>query len=137
MKDVFELSHLHITQYHSHDNHRQQTGFMGEKIRQNKDSQYSGQGKYIQQVIGYHRAFDRIVEGIGSSETNRCTNKNNLDKFKQGLFGIFIPGTHTDKLKNQYRYQGANWISKEENIINPYFGDMMLTCGSVEEIINN
>jgi len=32
--------------------------------------------------------------------------------------------------------QGANWISKEENIINPYFGDMMLTCGSVEEIIN-
>lgn len=31
--------------------------------------------------------------------------------------------------------QGANWISKEENIINPYFGDMMLTCGSVEEVI--
>ena len=32
--------------------------------------------------------------------------------------------------------KGANWISREKNIINPYFGDMMLTCGSVEEIIN-
>tara|TARA_R110001599_G_scaffold19503_3_gene74638 strand:- start:1177 stop:2955 length:1779 start_codon:yes stop_codon:yes gene_type:complete len=31
--------------------------------------------------------------------------------------------------------QGATWISKDENIINPYFGDMMLTCGSVESVI--
>jgi Cu(I)/Ag(I) efflux system membrane fusion protein len=31
--------------------------------------------------------------------------------------------------------QGANWISKDENIVNPYFGDMMLTCGSVEEVL--
>lgn len=31
--------------------------------------------------------------------------------------------------------QGATWISKEENIVNPYFGDVMLTCGNVESII--
>ncbi len=31
--------------------------------------------------------------------------------------------------------QGATWISKEENIVNPYFGDVMLTCGNVETII--
>lgn len=33
--------------------------------------------------------------------------------------------------------QGANWLSLNENIINPYFGDMMLTCGNVEQILNN
>jgi len=33
--------------------------------------------------------------------------------------------------------QGANWISLTENIINPYFGDVMLTCGYTEETINN
>jgi Cu(I)/Ag(I) efflux system membrane fusion protein len=31
--------------------------------------------------------------------------------------------------------KGANWISLEENIVNPYFGDAMLTCGSVESVI--
>jgi Cu(I)/Ag(I) efflux system membrane fusion protein len=31
--------------------------------------------------------------------------------------------------------KGATWISKDKNIINPYFGDKMLTCGSVESVI--
>ena len=26
---------------------------------------------------------------------------------------------------------GANWLSDEEQIRNPYYGDLMLTCGSV------
>lgn len=29
----------------------------------------------------------------------------------------------------------ADWLSKEENILNPYFGSKMLTCGSVIEKI--
>ena len=32
--------------------------------------------------------------------------------------------------------QGANWLSQSEEIRNPYYGNMMLTCGEVEEIIN-
>lgn len=31
--------------------------------------------------------------------------------------------------------QGANWLSLESDILNPYFGDAMLTCGSVEEVL--
>ena len=27
----------------------------------------------------------------------------------------------------------ADWLSKEEKILNPYFGSQMLTCGSVIE----
>jgi len=30
---------------------------------------------------------------------------------------------------------GAYWLSKEEKVINPYFGDAMLTCGEVKQII--
>ena len=30
---------------------------------------------------------------------------------------------------------GATWVSLEEEIINPYFGDEMLNCGNVETII--
>jgi len=30
---------------------------------------------------------------------------------------------------------GAYWLSKEEKVINPYFGEAMLTCGEVKQII--
>jgi len=30
---------------------------------------------------------------------------------------------------------GAYWLSKEEKIINPYFGEAMLTCGEVKQVI--
>lgn len=33
--------------------------------------------------------------------------------------------------------KGAFWLSKEKQILNPYFGDMMLKCGEVKQIINN
>ncbi|SFD55599.1 membrane fusion protein, Cu(I)/Ag(I) efflux system [Algibacter lectus] len=32
--------------------------------------------------------------------------------------------------------KGAFWLSKEEKVINPYFGGKMLTCGEVKQIIN-
>lgn len=31
-------------------------------------------------------------------------------------------------------YNGGQWISLEETVINPYFGDAMLNCGSIEEV---
>ncbi|PWN65588.1 DUF3347 domain-containing protein [Chryseobacterium viscerum] len=33
--------------------------------------------------------------------------------------------------------KGANWLSKEEAIKNPFYGSKMLTCGSTQETINN
>jgi len=31
---------------------------------------------------------------------------------------------------------GADWLSKHENILNPYFGEKMLTCGTVQDTID-
>lgn len=31
--------------------------------------------------------------------------------------------------------KGANWLSKENEVKNPYYGSMMLTCGSTKEVI--
>jgi membrane fusion protein, copper/silver efflux system len=31
---------------------------------------------------------------------------------------------------------GAKWISTEAEIRNPYYGDAMLTCGSVVEVLS-
>lgn len=32
-------------------------------------------------------------------------------------------------------FKGADWLSTEENIMNPYFGESMLTCGNVKDKI--
>jgi Cu(I)/Ag(I) efflux system membrane fusion protein len=32
-------------------------------------------------------------------------------------------------------YKGGYWLSKEEKIINPYFGEAMLTCGEIKQVI--
>ncbi|KYG75595.1 DUF3347 domain-containing protein [Roseivirga spongicola] len=34
-----------------------------------------------------------------------------------------------------FNNQGAYWLAAEEEVNNPYFGDLMLHCGSVEEVI--
>ena len=31
--------------------------------------------------------------------------------------------------------RGASWLQGNEDLRNPYFGDMMLKCGTVEEVI--
>ena len=33
-----------------------------------------------------------------------------------------------------FNNEGAYWLSKNENILNPYFGEKMLTCGYTQEI---
>lgn len=33
--------------------------------------------------------------------------------------------------------KGAFWLSKEKQVLNPYFGNMMLKCGEIKQTINN
>ena len=50
------------------------------------------------------------------------------------VFGI------NEKVYHQYcpmvdNDSGAYWLSKEEKVLNPYFGDAMLRCGEVKQVI--
>lgn len=45
----------------------------------------------------------------------------------QKLYKQFCPMAFDNK--------GAYWLSLDENILNPYFGDKMLKCGYVEEVL--
>ncbi|TDQ30101.1 efflux RND transporter periplasmic adaptor subunit [Tenacibaculum caenipelagi] len=48
---------------------------------------------------------------------------------KEVTYKQYCPMADSDK--------GAYWLSKEKQVLNPYFGDMMLKCGEVKETINN
>ncbi|WP_275316265.1 efflux RND transporter periplasmic adaptor subunit [Tenacibaculum bernardetii] len=43
------------------------------------------------------------------------------------VYSQFCPMANSDK--------GAYWLSKEEKVLNPYFGDAMLKCGSIKKVI--
>ena len=51
----------------------------------------------------------------------------NFDEVNSKLFVQFCPMADNNN--------GAFWISQEEQVLNPYFGDKMLKCGSVKQII--
>ena len=51
----------------------------------------------------------------------------NFDQLNNKLFVQFCPMVNNDK--------GAYWLSKEEKVLNPYFGDMMLNCGEVKQVL--
>ena len=69
------------------------------------------QRKYFK-VLSEH--FIMTVQSFGISEVT----------YKQ-----YCPMADSDK--------GAYWLSKEKQVLNPYFGEGMLKCGEVKEIINN
>ena len=84
------------------------------KTNSEKIAQASGvemQRKHFKMVSDY---FIKAVHSFGIKEV----------AYKQ-----YCPMADSDK--------GAYWLSKEKQVLNPYFGDKMLKCGEVKETINN
>lgn len=76
------------------------------------------------------------------SETNDAAHQrdhfitlsNNVyDLLKVSGFGVPVYYQHCPMAN---KGKGANWLSKEKTVKNPYYGAQMLTCGKVVETIN-
>lgn len=50
-------------------------------------------------------------------------------------FGVREDTVYVQHCPMAFNDEGADWISTEEEIRNPYFGDLMLTCGLIEETL--
>tara|TARA_R110001583_G_scaffold9203_4_gene43623 strand:- start:1581 stop:2300 length:720 start_codon:yes stop_codon:yes gene_type:complete len=61
------------------------------------------------------------------SEVVYCTVKSFYLKDKMELYAAFCPMA--------FDGNGAYWISEDKEIRNPYYGDKMLKCGKVEEVL--
>jgi Cu(I)/Ag(I) efflux system membrane fusion protein len=48
-------------------------------------------------------------------------------------FGLEIDKVYKQFCPMAFDDEGANWLSESDEILNPYFGDMMLNCGEVLE----
>lgn len=70
-------------------------------------------------VTAQRKTFEELSEQL-----YRIARVNELD---QTLYRQYCPMAFDN--------EGANWFSTDEKILNPYFGDKMLSCGAVKETI--
>jgi Cu(I)/Ag(I) efflux system membrane fusion protein len=60
--------------------------------------------------------------------SSQLTNAIEVFGINEKVYHQFCPMADNNK--------GAYWLSREEKVINPYFGHAMLTCGEVKQIID-
>ncbi|TPE43016.1 DUF3347 domain-containing protein [Pontibacter mangrovi] len=78
------------------------------------------------------------IAGAGDVEAQR----ENLEALSEAIFSMAKAFNANDQ-KLYYQHcpmamndKGAYWLSSNEEIRNPYFGDKMLKCGSTEEVLD-
>lgn len=73
-------------------------------------------------VKAQRKAFDAL------SETMYAFVKSKSISIAQPVYKQYCPMA--------FNNEGAFWLSAQKEVRNPYFGDMMLKCGSVQETLN-
>jgi Cu(I)/Ag(I) efflux system membrane fusion protein len=76
--------------------------------------------QHLKTIEEVRKAFQQVSEAL--IDLTKAFNP-----LEQTLYVQFCPMADDNK--------GANWLSMEEEILNPYFGEAMLTCGEVKSTI--
>lgn len=92
---------------------------------------------FLQQVDNEELA--PYVRQMSSSSDVRIQREAFLELSKLMLTMVEEKGSNITLYKQYcpmaFQSRGAYWLSAEKQVMNPYFGNLMLTCGSVEETI--
>ncbi len=93
---------------------------------------------WMDQVKLMNTAIEKIIDSK-DIEVQRLAFSDFNTGFYQAIksFGLNDQKVYYQFCPMAFNDQGAYWISQEEIIANPYFGDVMLRCGEVREIIEN
>lgn len=96
------------------------------------------EGKESTQWMGFASSLQKSLKGIQSS-TDLELKRKEFETLSEALIAaVEYFGNGGVQLYKQYcpmafGDKGANWLSLQKDIRNPYFGDKMLTCGEVKK----
>lgn len=81
------------------------------------------------------------LETIANSSSNVKAQRAAFEKLSEKMYELAKTDQGEMILYKQYcpmafNNQGAFWLAAEKEVNNPYFGDVMLHCGSVQETLN-
>lgn len=92
--------------------------------------------------MGFMKKLNESLDMIANSE-DIAVQRKSFALFSDALYksiktlGIGGRPAYYDYCPMADNNKGAYWLSNEKEIKNPYFGESMLTCGSVKEIITH
>lgn len=93
---------------------------------------------WMEQQDGMGKALNRIIESKDIEMQRAAFSEFNKQLYAAvKSFGLLNQTVYYQFCPMAFNDQGAFWLSDEEVIANPYFGDVMLRCGEVKEIIEN
>lgn len=79
----------------------------------------------------------RQIEGTSDLETQRKAFQGLSENLYKSIkaYGLTGDTVYYAYCPMAFNNAGASWLSNAKQIRNPYFGDAMLTCGSVKEVL--
>jgi len=85
-------------------------------------------------------SLSKWIDAIAAS-SDAATQRIAFEMLSEEMYKIVkAEGTDTPLYKQYcpmaFNNKGAYWLATEKEVNNPYFGDVMLHCGSVQETIN-
>lgn len=96
---------------------------------------------------GINKELQNVLAGL-SEQTTKLRDAENIDQARKQFItlsdmmiglsknaGPFPIPVYVQFCPMADNNRGAYWLSTKEQIRNPYYGDMMLTCGEVREVI--
>ena len=103
-----------------------------EQINQHLLTHLSGRDKEIALLVQISQQVDTIAQSptLALQRDHFIPLSDNLIEWVK-MIGPGSSPLYIQHCPMAQNYEGADWLSLEKEIRNPYFGDMMLTCGSV------
>jgi Cu(I)/Ag(I) efflux system membrane fusion protein len=92
--------------------------------------------------MGLSNNMNSLIKGINSeneieAQRKLFTSLNNFMYTAVKSFGLSGTTAYWEFCPMANDNKGAYWFSNSQEIRNPYFGDMMLTCGEVKEVVKD
>ena len=90
--------------------------------------------------MDYRKMLDRTTATMKANK-NLDDKRNGLEELSKLMYAAVLDFGLQTTLYKQYcpmalNDKGAFWLSAQPEIRNPYFGDQMLTCGKVQEVLS-
>jgi Cu(I)/Ag(I) efflux system membrane fusion protein len=87
--------------------------------------------------LGNIQSSLKEIQGTDDIEAQRASFSTLSDNLYKSIKAYGLGGSiaYYDYCPMAFNNQGAYWLSAQEEIRNPYFGDKMLTCGEVKDMM--
>ncbi|MNQ93119.1 hypothetical protein D3C85_1085690 [compost metagenome] len=110
VQDVPHVHAFHVGQPHAHQGHGQQSGFVGDFVGANENTQYCRERCQVVQVFRQPLAANQGAEQPATQNTEQAPAQNHAAEGQQAFLEAVTFGTGNDEAIDDYRQQGADGV---------------------------